>query len=156
MEANREGISFHKPIKMLTNLDTNLSANLNMTLPSHAALTKAELLDRYAKGDRNFEQSHLHEPDMQNLSLHGIDLSESILVKINFSGADLRGADLAWADLSHANLAQVDLRGAILTRADLSHANLQKANLLKADLSLAKLEKANLSGAIMPDGSIHP
>jgi len=30
-----------------------------MTFPSHAVLTKEELLDRYAKGDRNFEQSHL-------------------------------------------------------------------------------------------------
>ena len=40
-----------------------------MTLPSHAALTKAELLDRYAKGDRNFEQTQLHDTDMQGVSL---------------------------------------------------------------------------------------
>jgi uncharacterized protein YjbI with pentapeptide repeats len=124
--------------------------SLTMTLPSHAALTKAELLDRYAKGDRNFEQSHLHDSDMQGVSLHGIDLSESILTHINFSGADF-----GWADLSSANLEKVDLRGAILTRADLSHANLRGANLLKADLTLAKLDHAKLSGTIMPDGSKH-
>lgn len=129
--------------------------SLTMTLPSHAALTKAELLDRYAKGDRNFEQSHLHDIDMQGVSLHGIDLSESILTHINFSGADLRGADFGWADLSSANLEKVDLRGAILTRADLSRANLRGANLLKADLTLAKLDHAKLSGTIMPDGSMH-
>lgn len=121
-----------------------------MTLPSHAALTKAELLDRYAKGDRNFEQSHLHDIDMQGVLLHGIDLSESILTHINFSGADL-----GWADLSRANLEKVDLRGAILTRADLSHANLRGANLLKADLSLAQLDHTKLSCTIMPDGSVH-
>ncbi len=85
-----------------------------MILPSHAALTKAELIDRYANGDRNFE--HLHDRDMQGVSLHGIDLSESILTHINFSGADLRGADFGWADLSSANLEKVDLRGAILTK----------------------------------------
>jgi uncharacterized protein YjbI with pentapeptide repeats len=129
--------------------------SLTMTFPSHAALTKAELLDRYAKGDRNFEQSHLQDTDMQGVSLHGIDLSESILTHINFSGSDLRGADLGWADLSRANLEKVDFRGAILTRADLSYANLRGANLLKADLSLAKLDHTKLSGTIMPDGSVN-
>lgn len=130
-------------------------AVLTMTVPHHAALTKSELLDRYAKGDRNFEQTNFHDRDMQGIRLHGIDLSESILTHVNFSGADLRGADLAWADLSRANLEKADLRGAILTRADLSHANLKGANLLKADISLTNLEHTKLSGAVMPDGSIH-
>ncbi|MDX2255484.1 MAG: pentapeptide repeat-containing protein [Pseudanabaenaceae cyanobacterium bins.39] len=125
-----------------------------MTFPAHAALTAKELIDRYHKGDRNFEQTHLHDSHLQGACLHGIDLSESILDHVDFKGADLRGADLAWSDLSYANLQGADLRGAILTRADLSYANLQGANLLKADLSLANLNHANLSGATMPDGTI--
>lgn len=114
----------------------------------------SELLQRYAAGEREFEEVRLSGANLQGAILHGIDLSEAMLGNADLSRADLRGADLSWADLSSANLQGADLRGAILTRADLTRANLTRANLRKADLSLANLTGAQLSEAIMPDGQL--
>lgn len=124
-------------------------------MPAGNIASASELLQRYAAGDREFEEVRLSGADLQGAILHGIDLSEAILSDANLSRADLRGADLSWADLSGANLEGADLRGAILTRADLSLANLNRANLRKSDLSLANLTGTQLSQAIMPDGQIH-
>lgn len=124
-------------------------------MPSGNIASASELLQRYAAGDREFEEIRLGNADLQGAILHGIDLSEAILSNANLSRADLRGADLSWADLSGANLQGADLRGAILTRADLTRANLTRANLRKADLSLANLTETQLNEAIMPDGQIH-
>lgn len=124
-------------------------------MPAGNIASASELLQRYAAGDREFEEVRLSYADLPGAILHGIDLSEAILTHANLSRADLRGADLSWADLSSANLEGADLRGAILTRADLSRANLKRANLRKADLSLVNLTGTQLSQAIMPDGQIH-
>lgn len=124
-------------------------------MPSGNIASASELLQRYAAGDREFEEVRLGNADLQGAILHGVDLSEAILSNANLSRADLRGADLSWADLSGANLQGADLRGAILTRADLTRANLTRANLRKADLSLANLTGTQLNEAIMPDGQIH-
>ncbi|MGB3238786.1 MAG: pentapeptide repeat-containing protein [Geitlerinemataceae cyanobacterium] len=124
-------------------------------MPVGNIASASELLQRYAAGEREFEEVRLSGADLQGAILHGIDLSEAILSDANLSRADLRGADLSWADLSGANLQGADLRGAILTRADLSLANLSRANLHKADLSLANLTGTDFSQTIMPDGQIH-
>jgi glutathione S-transferase len=124
-------------------------------MPSGNVASANELLQRYAAGERDFEEVRLSGADLQGAILHGIDLSEAILSNANLSRADLRGADLSWADLSGANLQGADLRGAILTRSDLSRSNLSRSNLHKADLSLANLTGTDLGEAIMPDGQLH-
>jgi glutathione S-transferase len=124
-------------------------------MPTGNVASASELLQRYAAGEREFEEIRLGNADLQGAILHGIDLSEAILGNANLSRADLRGADLSWTDLSGANLQGADLRGAILTRADLSRANLSRANLRKADLSLANLMGTQFHETIMPDGQLH-
>jgi len=127
-----------------------------VTVPEAEISSVAELQQRYAQGDRDFEAAKLSSADLHNAILHGANLSEAILSGAVLTRADLRGVDLSWADLSHADLRGADLRGALLTRADLSHADLSHANLLHADLSLAIVETTNFSEAIMPNGSLHP
>ncbi|MGB7440828.1 MAG: pentapeptide repeat-containing protein, partial [Coleofasciculaceae cyanobacterium] len=60
----------------------------------------------------------------------------------NFQNADLAGAQLAGADLRHANLIGAILRGADLRNAQLDGAKLVIADLTGADLSNASLSKA--------------
>ena len=111
---------------------------------------------RYKAGERDFRWADLSRADLSRADLSGA----------NLSGAYLRGANLGWADLGGANLSQADLSGSKLWWADLWRANLSKANLSKADLREANLTGAklspgwdrfvDLSGAILPDGTIHP
>ncbi len=118
--------------------------------------------------------------------LRGADLSHSNFKERDFSGRDLSQADLSYADLSdtflhkivleEANLQGANLKGANLLQANLRKANLKDANLIGADLSgsdlsgadlsgakvgfnnkiMVKITAVKLTGAILPDGSIHP
>ncbi|NET08498.1 MAG: ATP-binding domain-containing protein [Symploca sp. SIO2B6] len=127
-----------------------------------------ELLKRYDKGGRNFQNA-----DLTGAKLAGADLRNANLIGAILRGADLRNAqldgaklviaDLSGADLSNADLRKAKLVGASLQKArlngaDLSRAKLANADLSGADLSRANLDKADLSdvnweGARMPDGS---
>jgi len=127
-----------------------------VSVPEGEITTARHLLDRYARGDRDFESAKLGEADLHNAILRGANLSEALLSEAILTRTDLRGADLSWADLSGADLRGADLRGAILTRADLAGADLRHANLLRADLSLAALDGARLGGTIASDGSVYP
>lgn len=129
---------------------------VSVSVPEGEITTAQDLLERYSRGDREFECAKLSEVDLHNAILHGANLSEALLDHAVLTRVDLRGADLSWADLSEAQLAGADLRGAILTRADLSGADLRHANLLHADLTLATLEGVLWAGAIAPDGSVYP
>ena len=105
----------------------------------------------------------LSETDLQHASLHNTDLRDTYLTSANLSGADLRGANLSYATLSYVNLS-----GANLTGADLHGSDLHNVDLTGADITGAKLKDAfdlgqtlftkakSLSGAIMPDGTVHP
>jgi uncharacterized protein YjbI with pentapeptide repeats len=81
--------------------------------------------------------------------LSGVDLSATILIDINLSGADLSGVDLSSTTLIDINLSGADLSGADLSGADLSGADLSSANLSGADLSGANLDWVNLTGTII-------
>jgi BTB/POZ domain-containing protein KCTD9 len=96
------------------------------------------------------------------VSLVGIDIPGSDLIRANLKNAilgsaDLSGADLRWTDLSGSilidtNLRDANLIGTNLSGADLSAANLSNANLAAVDFSgvnlfAANLSNANLSGA---------
>ena len=94
--------------------------------------TWPELLDLYARGERDFAESELdNEPygDLQGLVLDDADLSRSFIVA-SFRGAslrqarfvdsnvktcDFRDADLSGADFSGAALCSTQFTGAIMT-----------------------------------------
>jgi hypothetical protein len=99
-----------------------------------------------------FIVSSLKGPDLSDIVLNrvnfsGADLRRADLRRADLRGADLRGADLTGADFYGANLVKANLSGANLSEADLSNADLREANLYKADLSGANLYKADLSGS---------
>ena len=81
-----------------------------------------ELLDRYAKGERDFREAYLQ----------GANLLWACLQGANLQGANLQQVNLRWANLQGANLRGADLRGADLRWANLRGANLQGANLRAA------------------------
>ena len=77
-----------------------------------------ELLDRYAKGERDFREAYLRgaylqEANLQEANLRGAYLRGADLQGANLRGADLRGANLQGAYLQGANLRWANLRGAL-------------------------------------------
>jgi hypothetical protein len=105
-------------------------------------MNATELLERYEKGERNFEDANLRRADLWCADLEGADLEGADL-----EGADLRCADLRRANLRRADLCCADLRRADLWCADLEGADLEGAYLEGADLRCADLEGADLEGA---------
>jgi uncharacterized protein YjbI with pentapeptide repeats len=83
-------------------------------------MTRAELLEAYGQGKRDF------------------------------ADANLRGANLQYADLQYANLQNADLQNANLQYADLQRAELQNADLQHANLREASLQGANLDFSVLP------
>jgi len=68
---------------------------------------------------RVFQGNDLSNIDLSNAKLLGINLTETVLVGVNFTNANLAGADLSGIDLTGtilvgANLENVNLEGAIL------------------------------------------
>ncbi|MBD2177045.1 pentapeptide repeat-containing protein [Pseudanabaena sp. FACHB-1998] len=165
-----------------TNSPTNSAkpSNSPAPVPSSPKLTPmnvATFQTKYAEGQRDFRYiqltgnagDRLQGQDFSNIDLSGsviekLDLRQVILRKANLDNAklnkiDLRGADLSnasliEADLSLSNLAEANLTQAKLLRSNLSQvklgsAILQKADLMKSNLSEADLNAANLNGAIL-------
>jgi hypothetical protein len=99
----------------------------------------AELKNKYALGERDFEKIDLEGTNLQGLDLAGINLSKANLKYTNLAGCNLQEACLNEANLSAANLDEADLDKASLIRA-----NLEKANLSNTSLNEAKLIEAFL------------
>ena len=91
--------------------------------------------------------SDLHEVNLRNTSLLGLNLADAHFFGANLSKANLAQVNLERADLRKANLGGANLCGANLRRADLRCAHLWGANLFKVDLSGTNLCGARLSGA---------
>ena len=132
-------------------------------------MDRAELLQRYAAGERNFSGADLtgiqlnssqeQEINLSGVNLRGANLSEAHLVQVNLSNADLSNSFLNRANLEKANLSGAELRGvnaynANLTQANLSHAYLLGANLTEATLYHANLQNANLTDAILQEADV--
>jgi hypothetical protein len=111
-------------------------------------MKSTELLERYAAGERNFEEANLSGANLSGANLAKTNLFGANLAKTNLSGANLAEADLAKTNLSGANLAKTNLFGANLAEADLAKTNLSGANLAKTNLFGANLAEADLSGVI--------
>ena len=102
-------------------------------------MTGQEFKDKYATGERDFQNA-----DLCGSGLGGSDLC----------GADLRGANLGRGYLRGANLCGADLYEANLFNAELSNADLRGADLRGADLCEALLWKCNLAGAKLDPGAL--
>ena len=87
-------------------------------------------------------------PALAGCNLHGLDLSNAILVGANGTGADLSNANLNKADLSGANLSGANLSGANLNGVDLTGANLTGATTTGANFNMV-----TWSNTICPDGT---
>ncbi|WP_160147353.1 pentapeptide repeat-containing protein [Methylopila sp. Yamaguchi] len=93
--------------------------------------TTAELLARYARGERSFQETDTEDPEVLGLDeaiLAGADFSRSFLVG-SFRRADLRGASFHKAnvktcDFSYADLSHADFRGAAIDATIFQGANL--------------------------------
>jgi len=111
-----------------------------------------ELLRRYRRGQRNFQQVEILSADLQGACLEFVDLSGAQLERSNLSQAQLIGAELWQANLTQANLQKANLIGANLCsaqlyRADLTRGLLCGAGLNAANLSYTILDEASLCGA---------
>lgn len=109
-----------------------------------------ELLDRYAKGERNFMRSSLSEANLEHANLFGADLAESSLSEANLTASvlslvNLAGADLRRASLNDAHLIDTNLAGATLIDANLGGANVWRSDLTGADLSRAVMSETALA-----------
>jgi uncharacterized protein YjbI with pentapeptide repeats len=107
-------------------------------------LSAAQLLERYASGEKRFRQVQLKKADLKGASLALIDLRGADL-----SYANLREVDLGSADLKDACFNGADLYKANLSRANLQGAHLEKANLKEVNLTRASLDNAHLEGAFL-------
>ncbi len=111
-----------------------------------------ELLRRYRRGQRDFQQVAILRADLAGACLEFIDLSGAQLERANLAQAQLIGAEL-WqtnltqANLQAANLIGANLQGVQLYRADCSRGMLCGAGLNAANLSYATLDEASLCGA---------
>jgi uncharacterized protein YjbI with pentapeptide repeats len=122
-------------------------------------LTAAQLLQRYAAGEKRFREVQLKKVDLKGAKLPQIDLRGADLSNANFreadlSNADLRGACLDGADFYKATLIRVNLDGARLTKtnlkeADLTRVSLENASLEGAFLTKAQMSRADMQGAIL-------
>lgn len=118
----------------------------------NASMKVRELLRRYRRGQRDFQQVELLRADLAGASLEFIDLRGAQLERANLTQAQLIGAELWQTNLTQANLQRVnligaDLRAAQLYRADCTRGMFCGASLNTADLSYAILDEASLCGA---------
>lgn len=103
------------------------------------------------KGGNGGRIDALRELAEDEVSLVGVDVSDSYLQGVNLEHADLRrsdfhGADLKSADLSMARLEQAAFGSANLRSTKLAECDLTDANFTDADLSTADLNGANIHG----------
>jgi len=94
---------------------------------------------------------YFSDPYVQARIFHGndlsdIDLSNTNLSGIDFTGTVLVGANLANANLVGANLSGINFTGTVLVGANLANANLDGVDLLGKNLSGTNLSGVDLSG----------
>ena len=108
-----------------------------------------ELLERYAKGERDFSGADLSGADFEYAVLTELDLSNANLSNANFERAELGLVTLVDADLREAIVTGTNLSLADLRNADLAGANLSGTNLAVSDLTRANVSGASFSGTIL-------
>ncbi|MBD2184892.1 ABC transporter substrate-binding protein [Planktothrix sp. FACHB-1355] len=110
-----------------------------------------DLKQRYAKGERNFQDVVLSKVNLTGVNLSGINLSRAILNNASLSRAILSGANLSKASLYKARLNRANFSNTNLSEANLSEANLKGTNFTGADL-----RETNFTTAIYDDKTTFP
>lgn len=83
----------------------------------------------------------------ENVSFYGVELMNSNLKGMNFSGMDLKYANLQNSNLEGANFNNANLRSANLVGVNLNKASLVGTNLIAARLSKSDINRADLQNA---------
>ncbi len=96
-------------------------------------MTREELLQRYATGERDFSGVdlsgvNLEEVCLEEINLEGANLRGTLFFRSNLIGAIFRSADLERADLSMTVLDETDFRGANLTSCRTLECSMIRAN----------------------------
>ncbi len=119
----------------------------NCRIDSVVSLTNARL--DQLKFDENISLAGINLSDtwLLKADLKEIDLSKANLAFARLNDARMDGAELKGANLSTALLQKVSLKGAKLQNVDLRRADLEKAELQNTDLRRACLQGTNLKGA---------
>ena len=111
-----------------------------------------ELLDSYARGERNFAGIKLEGfprsfkgADLSNFNFIGT-IWYAELVGTNFTNCLFHGADLAESDCTNAIFRNAKFRGATLAQANLTGADFTNASLTRAELDEALMTNTNLTG----------
>lgn len=144
-------------------------------------MSAAELLERYATGERDFAGVDLHEVDLSKTILTGINLDRADLSGVNFSGADLSGAygksysprfnkarvittnpgkyssGLGnflgkYSCIRYAVLRNANFRNANVSHVDFSRSDLSFANFSQVDSNRVVFEYACLYCAVLEEG----
>lgn len=122
--------------------------NSELIVAKEKILTSDNILNDYAKGERDFgERILVNQPIFSDACLKGIDFYGVNLLGANFENADLEDADFRMATLYRANLKGANLKGSSFEGADLRYANLSKATLDGTSLVDAKLDGIKLKSA---------
>ena len=95
----------------------------------------------------NFSGAKLRKANFRDVIGHGANLSSIKSRKGDFFKSDLYNSDLSNANLRAANFEEAILKKADFLGADLRGADLSYAEVKKADLISAHLERSNLTGA---------
>lgn len=92
----------------------------NTLIHAELSMDAAQLLHRYAKGQRDFSWADLRRADLRGASLPDINFYRADLTGARLDGVNLRRASFLKANLTKANVSDADLTGANLKRADLT------------------------------------
>jgi len=124
--------------------------------PEASFKIRSKILSLTKEGIHNVDlhECYLAGIDLHHADLHGADLTRADLTNSKLSGANLQGALLIKATLIGTNLYRADLTGAVLNDTELDTANLMDSKLINANICGARLAGAMLDGAIL-EGSIY-
>ncbi|MBD1843349.1 pentapeptide repeat-containing protein [Cyanobacteria bacterium FACHB-63] len=121
-------------------------------------MTREELLQRYAAGERDFSGAdlsgvNLEEVALEEINLEGANLSGTLFFRSNLWGAIFRNANLEGADFSMALLDETDFRGANLRNCNTMETSMIRANFQNATEEETKLG-SHMYHTILPDGRV--
>jgi Pentapeptide repeats (8 copies) len=98
-------------------------------------MTREELLERYAAGERLFIDIDLSGVNLGAVNIQGIRLRRCNLENSNLSGINLLGGDLLGSNLRGANLSDANLEGVGMQGTNLENATLLGAETVEAEFA---------------------
>lgn len=109
-------------------------------------MSAIELIERYEKGERDFDKLNLRSVCLINCVLDGASFCEADFTYANLTGSSFQETKCCDALFSQATLHNVNFADANLARTNFRAAQLTHARFFWANLAGAKLHGANLYG----------